>query len=439
MNNLIKRTWVNTHLVQLDDLTGMVFQHEDGGHTFEISGSDGSSPLTLSGTVSCVFVRPDNADITIAGTISSGKASVTLTDECYYTTGRFFVTIFLTSDGQKTAIYAGFGTVARTSGGAVAGDTPQDVAYLIAEIEQYSALLDSVANGHGGIKSIVKTGSTGTNPVVDTYTLTYADDDTFQFTLTNGVKGDAGPAASVTSQSVQYQAGDSYDTPPTGTWQSSPPSVPQGKYLWTKTSVTYSDNTTVVSYSVARQGIDGAGSVSSVCNVSPDGNGNVALTATNVGAAATVNSISPDVNGNVTLTSSDVGAVPTSGSNGFLYRSSNAVSEKELYKSLWTGTWSSSDITVDGLSNYNLFQIRIARKSDHTQLGTCILAMLGGENLDALRGQGGHASSGSAYVNYYFNASRSGDVLTFTACYGRNGPSSASDVAMEVIEIIGII
>jgi len=45
-------------------------------------------------------------------------------------------------------------------------------------------------DGHGGIKRIVKTGSTGTNPVVDTYTITYADDSTFAYTVTNGLKGD---------------------------------------------------------------------------------------------------------------------------------------------------------------------------------------------------------------------------------------------------------
>ena len=334
----------------------------------------------------------------------------------------------------------------------------------------------ALANGHGGISSISKTGSTGTNPVVDTYTITFADTSTTTFQVTNGVKGNTGPQGvqgpkgddiTITATSVTYQAGASGVTPPTGTWTSSVPAVSQGGYLWTRVIINYSDGNGTTSYSVSRMGIDGTGAVSTVCNVSPDGSGNVALTAsdvgaladsytppvtsvntktgtvaltaTDVGAVATVNSLSPDANGNVALTASNVGAVPTSGTDGFLYRSSNTVGQKELYKSLWTGTWSSSTITVDGLSNYNVFQIRFARKSDHTEIGTCILAMLGGENLDNLRGQGGHASSGSAYVNYYFNASRSGDILTFTACYGRNGPSSASDVAMEVIEIIGII
>ena len=52
--------------------------------------------------------------------------------------------------------------------------------------------LVSYADGHGGIQSIAKTSTSGTNPVVDTYTITYADTSTSTFTVTNGVKGDTG-------------------------------------------------------------------------------------------------------------------------------------------------------------------------------------------------------------------------------------------------------
>ncbi len=52
--------------------------------------------------------------------------------------------------------------------------------------------LVSFADGHGGIQSIAKTGTSGTNPVVDTYTITLADETTSTFTVTNGIKGDTG-------------------------------------------------------------------------------------------------------------------------------------------------------------------------------------------------------------------------------------------------------
>lgn len=335
----------------------------------------------------------------------------------------------------------------------------------------------ALANGHGGISSIDKTGSTGTNPVVDTYTITFADTSTTTFQVTNGVKGNTGPQGvqgpkgdniTITATSVTYQAGASGVTPPTGTWNSSVPAVSQGGYLWTRVIINYSDGNGTTSYSVSRMGIDGTGAVSTVCNVSPDGSGNVALTAsdvgaladsytppvtsvntktgtvaltaTDVGAVATVNSLSPDANGNVALAASNVGAVPTSGTDGFLYRSSNTVGQKELYKSLWTGAWSSGDITVEGLSNYHVFQVRIAQKQTHTVYGTSILAFatVADSGTIYFRGHGAYAGSSSTYYNYYLNATVSGDTLTFVACFGRNGPSDASNTQFEVYEIIGI-
>lgn len=78
--------------------------------------------------------------------------------------------------------------------------------------------------------------------VSDTVTYTYAK---------QGKSGSAG--TSVTVSSIQYQAGTSATTAPTGTWSNNPVSVAQGRYLWTKT--TFSDGK--VAYGVARQGADG--------------------------------------------------------------------------------------------------------------------------------------------------------------------------------------
>ncbi len=132
MNNIIKRTWNQNRMVNIEDLSGMAFQAEDGGHTFEISGiNDAGESVPLSGTVAGVFMRPDLADIAIVGSATDGVVSVTLPADCYAVNGRFALTIFVISDSQKVAVYAAVGTVARTSGGAVAGDTPQDVVDLI--------------------------------------------------------------------------------------------------------------------------------------------------------------------------------------------------------------------------------------------------------------------------------------------------------------------
>ena len=97
-----------------------------------------------------------------------------------------------------------------------------------------------------------------------------------------GEKGDTGDASAITSQSVTYMEGNSGTVVPSGSWSPSIPPVAQGNYLWTRTILNFNDGSTVTSYSVARMGVDGSGSVSTVNNVSPDGNGNVALEADDI-------------------------------------------------------------------------------------------------------------------------------------------------------------
>lgn len=196
-----------------------------------------------------------------------------------------------------------------------------------------------VTNGRG-VSSISKTGTSG---LVDTYRISYNDGTSSTLTVTNGAKGDKGdntytwikyasqePTASshsfgdvpdewigiyagtsstaptnwqsydwfkikgekgntgnpatLTSSQVTYQAGSSGTVVPSGSWSSSVPSVNQGKYLWTRQVLQFNTGNAITSYSVSRFGIDGSGAVSSVCNVSPDADGNVALDAASIGA-----------------------------------------------------------------------------------------------------------------------------------------------------------
>lgn len=194
----------------------------------------------------------------------------------------------------------------------------------------------SIQNGKG-ISSIAKT---GTSDLVDTYTITYNDGTTSTFTVTNGAKGDTGDSwyvwirysgseptqdsdmgtdpdnwmgiysgtsstapthytdydwfqikgakgdpgnpSSIVSQSVTYQEGTTPNIQPSGTWTTTIPVVAQGNYLWTKTEIEFNSGSPVQFFSVARMGVDGSGSVSSVNGQSPDGNGNVTVTASDI-------------------------------------------------------------------------------------------------------------------------------------------------------------
>lgn len=99
-----------------------------------------------------------------------------------------------------------------------------------------------------------------------------------------GNQGDPGTPATLVSSKTEYQLSGNGTAPPSGSWSASVPVVPQGSFLWTRTTQQYNTGNPVVSYSVARFGIDGKGSVSSVCQKSPTPDGNVELSAADVDA-----------------------------------------------------------------------------------------------------------------------------------------------------------
>ena len=88
--------------------------------------------------------------------------------------------------------------------------------------------------------------------IPDTVTYTYAK---------QGIQGSSG--SSVTVSSIQYQAGTSATTAPTGTWSNAVVAVAEGSYLWTKT--TFSDGK--IAYGVAKQGV--SGSNASLVDITP--------------------------------------------------------------------------------------------------------------------------------------------------------------------------
>lgn len=84
-----------------------------------------------------------------------------------------------------------------------------------------------------------------------------------------GGRGATGPTGKgIQSSAVHYQASGSGTTVPTGSWQGTVPSVTAGQYLWTRTTITFTDGATQITYSTSRQGSDGAQGVS-ITSVTP--------------------------------------------------------------------------------------------------------------------------------------------------------------------------
>lgn len=77
-----------------------------------------------------------------------------------------------------------------------------------------------------------------------------------------GQKGKDGTSIKITSKSVTYQTSTSGTTAPTGTWSTTVPTVNNGQYLWTKTTVQYSDGNKTEAYSVSYKGTNGTNGTS---------------------------------------------------------------------------------------------------------------------------------------------------------------------------------
>lgn len=77
-----------------------------------------------------------------------------------------------------------------------------------------------------------------------------------------GIAGKDGTSVTIINKSITYQLSTSGTTIPTGTWQTSPQTIPEGRYQWTKTSVTYSDGNKTESYSISYHGKNGSNGTS---------------------------------------------------------------------------------------------------------------------------------------------------------------------------------
>lgn len=79
----------------------------------------------------------------------------------------------------------------------------------------------------------------------------------------------------ISKADITYAASSSNTSAPTSGWQSTPPSVSAGQYLWTKTVFTYTNGGTATQYSVSKQGATGAAGADALTGTITLSNGNI--------------------------------------------------------------------------------------------------------------------------------------------------------------------
>ncbi|MEG2707533.1 MAG: hypothetical protein RR968_00205, partial [Vagococcus sp.] len=86
---------------------------------------------------------------------------------------------------------------------------------------------------------------------------TYSDNSSSTGYSVSKMGGKGAEGVGVSKSVITYSSSTSGVTPPTSNWVSTIPTVTEGHYLWTRTVLTFTDNTTNTSYSVAKQGSTG--------------------------------------------------------------------------------------------------------------------------------------------------------------------------------------
>lgn len=313
-----RETWLQADLMkpaQVQVLRGVMFSQDNQGDLVGVHVYDNGQPAQLSGTVLGYIVKDNGDTVTITGTLQENRAWIVLPANAYDVVGMIHIAIQLKANSTQTSPILTLGMCAvyvqRTQTGNII--TPEyrilDVAAILEMIDDVNAATAAAntaatnANTKAGLADTAATRADAAAAALENMdasasTLTPGSDATAQITTVSGhyralfgiPKGDTGatgPAPQITSTATTYQESSSGSTVPSGTWLNAIPNpLTQGMFLWTKTVITYDTGDTLTQYSISRQGLDGSGSVSSVDGVSPDANGNVALTANDIPISA---------------------------------------------------------------------------------------------------------------------------------------------------------
>ena len=111
----INRTTDLDRPVAVDVLPGVGFTSEQLAHKFVISAKKSGSAVTLSGGVVARVLRADDAMVLVQGTITNGKATITLSKDCYKIPGQISIAIMVSETSTvTTCVYAAVAQIRRS-------------------------------------------------------------------------------------------------------------------------------------------------------------------------------------------------------------------------------------------------------------------------------------------------------------------------------------
>lgn len=263
-----------------------------------------------------------------------------------------------------------------------------------------------------------------------------------------GEKGDTGAPAALIQRNTSYMVSDSGTIVPSGSWLSEVPNVPQGKYLWTRTVLTFNTGNPVTSYSVSRFGIDGSGAVSSVNGKEPDPTGNVRVDAADISTSSgmsveteianikeknekqleSINGKTADSTGGVTVNAGDINAASGKTVQQELEEKQPKITSTGLLKGTGNGDVSAAEHGVDYQLPIKTATVTLSTSGWSANAQTASVADV---TVDSIVVVAPAPASRKAYIeaDVYCSAQGNG-TLTFSC---ENVPSAALTVNVQII------
>ena len=211
----------------------------------------------VAATIGTITGAPSGMSTSISSN-GTTSASFTVSVTSSLTTGQGVLTVPITVDGKSFTKNFSFSVAFKGNTGAT-GATGVGIK-SITEYYLASSASSGVTTSTSGWTTSVQATSSSKKYLWNYEVVTYTNDTKYTSSpVIIGTHGDDGAdGKGIKSTAVTYQVSTSGTTPPTGTWSGSIPSVAANQYLWTRTVITYTDNTTSTSYSVGKMGANGA-------------------------------------------------------------------------------------------------------------------------------------------------------------------------------------
>ena len=246
-----------------------------------VTAKRGTEDITPSVTKADCVCTPSSVTV---GTISTSGYNVTVPitlPSGLKVSGTVVIPVKTTENGETITITKTF-TFAVALTGATGGKGDPGTSVTVTKTEYAYQLSTS--------GTAIPTGTWQTSPQAPTATqfawtrttTTFSDGSTAVTYTVGGKTGTNGTSPTVTNSKTQYQKSTSGTAVPTGTWSDDPLAPDVNNYVWTKTTVTYSNGNTAVSYAVAGkqgqqgpQGNPGAAGADAITMAITTNNGNI--------------------------------------------------------------------------------------------------------------------------------------------------------------------